>query len=636
MVSLECLAFRFGRFLAVLTPVLAVFFWSALAPGEGGKTLKSELSEIAKTPHSAVDVSVPPVEQLKPAALKAAELPTVPKSLDVQAGSEQLKSQLSAATTELPVVPKVPELPTNVSSLKEVMLVNVGEEVQKMVPDPERLAKWFQGHGGAILGTGTQLVAPLGYVGGGARNEFYRSHLPGLGIHGKIGMLFLRRFGLTANGALVEHLAGTDSAERGASWQLGASLLFLLFPEKKSPYLELGVTRLSFSNKIHDSRGEAERKVFSWDGRAGIGYIVVTKGEKFLYTPWAAVDIGRFTWVDEERNGRTYRYDMSANAPWHYVLNVGITFAYQKTVPALRGPPPERRPDDEDADLILDNTDRCPKEREDYYPPNPNDGCPSTDWDQDGILNNVDKCPTVPEDGLSPEPADGCPTTDRDQDGVPDDRDDCRRLREDGEGSKPDDGCPNLDANLDADQDGLVDALDHCPNEPETRNGYRDDDGCPDTRPRVVLEKTSIVIDDKIFFETGRAEVSAVSSPLLDEIAKVLEETESVELVEVQGHADDVGAALRNQRITQERADAVRRELIARGIDPTRLTAVGYGEYCPLEANLPHGGGSEKNRRVEFRVLRTSEGLTGAKTSCPFAEQAGIRGTDPNSKGPAK
>ncbi len=338
---LECLALRFGRVVAGFTPVLAGFLWSAKALGEDRKPPHAaELSELAKVPDSPSSVSSPGAEGGRPPVSKGATLPPVPKLPDIRSAGEQLKSRLSTETPELPDIPKAPDLPTNVSSLKEVMLVKVGERVQQLIPDPARLAKWFQGHGGAILGTGTQLVAPLGYVGGGPRNEFYRSHLPGLGIHGKLGMLFLRRFGLTANGALVEHLAGTDSAERGGSWQLGGSLLFLLFPEKKSPYLEFGVTRNSFSNTIHDSRGEAERKAFAWDGRAGIGYIVVTEGEKFLYTPWAAVDFGRFTSVDEERNGRTYRVDLSANAPWHYVLNFGIPFSFHKTVPALRGTPP--------------------------------------------------------------------------------------------------------------------------------------------------------------------------------------------------------------------------------------------------------------------------------------------------------
>jgi outer membrane protein OmpA-like peptidoglycan-associated protein len=423
--------------------------------------------------------------------------------------------------------------------------------------------------------------------------------LPGLGLHGQIGMLFLRRFGATLHGAKVEHLKGIDAHERGSSWQIGASFLYLFRPEEKTPYLELGLNRNSFSNDVSTQQGPAERSAHSWDTRVGVGYMVLTKAQKFLYTPWAAVDFGKFSSVEQTINGSERSIELGDNTAWHYVVNFGITFAYHKKVPALMGRPPKTRPDDPDNDLILTPNDKCPTTQEDGYPPNVADGCPSDDWDQDKLLNPVDKCPTIAEDGLEPEPKDGCPTTDRDQDGV-------------------------------------VDGVDKCPDQPEISNGFEDEDGCPDEAPRVQVTEKAITIRDKLFFETGKAEIGAVSLPTLDDIAKVLKSTASVELIEIQGHADNVGNPDRNRRITQERASAVRKALIQRGVEPTRLTAVGYGEYCPLEPNAENRGGNEKNRRVEFRILRVSGKPTGAETSCEAGIKAGILGTNPNGKGPAK
>ncbi len=252
------------------------------------------------------------------------------------------------------------------------------------------------------MGTGTQLVAPLGYVAGGDKNSFYRSHLPGLGLHGQIGMLFLRRFGATLHAAKVEHLKGTDAQERGSSWQMGASLLYLFRPEEKTPYLELGLNRNSFSNTVSTQEGAAERSAHSWDTRVGIGYMVLTKAQKFLYTPWAAVDFGKFSSIEQTINGNERSIELGDNTAWHYVFNFGITFAYHKKVPALMGRRPRRGRMNPDNDLILAPNDKCPTTQEDYYPPNPSDGCPSDDWDQDKILNAVDKCPTGGRGRLGP------------------------------------------------------------------------------------------------------------------------------------------------------------------------------------------------------------------------------------------
>ena len=74
-------------------------------------------------------------------------------------------------------------------------------------------------------------------------------------------------------------------------------------------------------------------------------------------------------------------------------------------------PPPPPPPPDQDGDGILDADDKCPADKEDGKPPDPNDGCPNPDEDADGIPVPQDKCPTEPETVNGFEDEDGCPDT---------------------------------------------------------------------------------------------------------------------------------------------------------------------------------------------------------------------------------
>jgi outer membrane protein OmpA-like peptidoglycan-associated protein len=69
--------------------------------------------------------------------------------------------------------------------------------------------------------------------------------------------------------------------------------------------------------------------------------------------------------------------------------------------------------------------------------------------------------------------------------------------------------------------------------------------------------------------------------------------------VEVAGHTDNVGASEANQRLSQERAQAVMAALVARGVKADRLTAKGYGQTTPVADNRTEDGRT-KNRRVEL------------------------------------
>jgi len=73
--------------------------------------------------------------------------------------------------------------------------------------------------------------------------------------------------------------------------------------------------------------------------------------------------------------------------------------------------------------------------------------------------------------------------------------------------------------------------------------------------------------------------------------------------VEIDGHTDKIGTREFNKQLSQRRANAVRSFLTSKGIDPRRVSAVGYGEDKPLASNDDEKEGREINRRVEFKVL---------------------------------
>ncbi|HEX7481398.1 MAG TPA: OmpA family protein [Polyangiales bacterium] len=269
---------------------------------------------------------------------------------------------------------------------------------------------------------------------------------------------------------------------------------------------------------------------------------------------------------------------------------------------------------DNDRDGILDVDDECPLVPEDHDGDADEDGCPEGtigDRDGDGILDNVDKCPDDPEDRDGFEDEDGCPDPDNDKDGILDVDDLCPMDPEDKDGFEDQDGCPDLDN----DKDRILDKDDACPNDPETYNGFQDEDGCPD-KGSVIIEENEIIILEKIYFATDSAEILAKSFPIVDAVAATLIGNPQITRIEIQGHADERGDDNYNIRLTSDRAASVRQALIQRGVDATRLRSAGYGERCPVEA-AHNAVAWEKNRRVEFKIIRTDAGPTGVEVACP-------------------
>jgi OmpA-OmpF porin, OOP family len=277
---------------------------------------------------------------------------------------------------------------------------------------------------------------------------------------------------------------------------------------------------------------------------------------------------------------------------------------------------------DNDNDGILDVDDRCPNIAEDRDGDHDEDGCPEAnrdgDRDGDGIPDSKDKCPDNPEDKDGFEDLDGCPEFDNDKDGIPDKEDQCPDDAEDKDKFEDEDGCPDPDN----DKDQIPDVKDKCPNDPETYNGFQDEDGCPD-KGKVIIEGSDIVILEKVQFETNSAKILPQSNDILDAVAATMKGHPEFLVMEIAGHADERSTDEHNLNLTKLRAAAVMAAMQQRGVANKRLVSQGYGEFCPLDA-ASNPAAWEKNRRVEFKIVKTDEGNTGVARGCETARNKGV------------
>lgn len=204
------------------------------------------------------------------------------------------------------------------------------------------------------------------------------------------------------------------------------------------------------------------------------------------------------------------------------------------------------------------------------------------DSDRDGLTDDKDKCPAE----AGPRSNNGCPYSniDADGDGTPDKIDDCPYIK----------GLPLMMGCPDSDGDGIRDLDDECPLLAGVKPA-----GCPDPAKPATIIITGL---DNVEFETNLANISFEAIDIIREAVEMLNAA-SASKVMLSGHADNEGDAMHNMILSQNRADAVKEQLIKWGIDPARISTVAYGESMPIRSNSSKFG-KAKNRRVEINILR--------------------------------
>ena len=109
-----------------------------------------------------------------------------------------------------------------------------------------------------------------------------------------------------------------------------------------------------------------------------------------------------------------------------------------------------------------------------------------------------------------------------------------------------------------------------------------------------------LLSSNEIHFTTDSAEIDAVSNNLLDDLVDVANQCPEAK-IEIGGHTDSRGSDKYNLRLSQARAISVMAYMVNKGVDTSRLTAVGYGESYPIADNETEEG-LAKNRRIIFNV----------------------------------
>jgi outer membrane protein OmpA-like peptidoglycan-associated protein len=116
---------------------------------------------------------------------------------------------------------------------------------------------------------------------------------------------------------------------------------------------------------------------------------------------------------------------------------------------------------------------------------------------------------------------------------------------------------------------------------------------------------TVLKVPDRVLFDFGEATLRSSAADRLERLLVLSADAEGT--IRVIGHTDSIGSAEFNQRLSEERAQAVADHLVANGVDADRIETEGRGETEPVEPNeLEDGsdnpGGRQDNRRVEIIV----------------------------------
>ena len=175
-----------------------------------------------------------------------------------------------------------------------------------------------------------------------------------------------------------------------------------------------------------------------------------------------------------------------------------------------------------------------------------------------------------------------------DGDGVQDKDDKCKDVK----GPKENGGCPWPDR----DGDKVLDKDDKCPDVA----GTVANNGCPEVTEEAIKRLNDYA--KTILFDSGKASFQQQTFPVLQAITAILKEYPTANF-SIEGHTDSDGKDATNQKLSEDRAAAVKNYLVENGIAASRLTSAGFGESKPIDTNKTKAG-KANNRRVEVKLVK--------------------------------
>lgn len=114
-----------------------------------------------------------------------------------------------------------------------------------------------------------------------------------------------------------------------------------------------------------------------------------------------------------------------------------------------------------------------------------------------------------------------------------------------------------------------------------------------------TIENNELKLPGPVVFETGSDKLKPESAAVIDFVKGYLDDKTYISMMRIENHTDSDGNAAKNQELSEKRAMAVARALVAKGVDCKRLLAVGFGGSKPIESNSTPEG-KAKNRRTSF------------------------------------
>lgn len=121
-----------------------------------------------------------------------------------------------------------------------------------------------------------------------------------------------------------------------------------------------------------------------------------------------------------------------------------------------------------------------------------------------------------------------------------------------------------------------------------------------------ILDSNKVAILRRIQFNTGGAKLTSYDSSYLDTVSSYLKLIPTVKLA-ISGHTDNIGSYYGNLALSTRRAEAVKKYLVFKGIDPLQLESKGYGASKPMTDNNTSES-RQKNRRVELSFVSNDYG----------------------------
>ena len=107
------------------------------------------------------------------------------------------------------------------------------------------------------------------------------------------------------------------------------------------------------------------------------------------------------------------------------------------------------------------------------------------------------------------------------------------------------------------------------------------------------------------FFDLGKADMKAECEVQLEELVGVMKQFDDVTFV-VNGYTDSRGRAETNKRLSKQRADFIKKQLVKRGFNAKRIITAGYGAENPVIPNAQSEAEHEQNRRVEIQIKQNN------------------------------